>query len=84
MSLLAVVLLLLLGLGTFQLFIAVSLTVSSDNQVDVSLKGNNGMFVSLTAFPFFFKLALVKNLNFIIGVNGRYSAVNGGYLQLTT
>ena len=72
-----------LGLGTFQIFLAVSLTVSSNRkrekfQVAVNFKGKNGTFVSLTAFTFFFKLPLVNYLNFINNVDGKFSTIVNG------
>ena len=42
------------------------------------------MFVSLTLFSVFFtKLPSGNDLNFVNGFNGKYSAVNGWFLQLT-
>ena len=49
----------------------------------MSFKGNNGMLVYLTVFSGFFKLLLVKDLNLINDVNGRYCAFNCCFLQLT-
>jgi len=43
------------------------------NPLAVNFKGKNGTFVPLTDFPFFFKLPLVNDINFINGVNGKFS-----------
>ena len=61
-----------LGLGSCKLFPAVSLMVSSNR-----LKKNSGSRLFKMLFIVFKKLPLVNDLNSIIGVNERYSAVNG-------
>ena len=45
-------------------------------------KGKNGTFVSLTVFYVFLKLLVVNDVNFINGINGRYSAISSCFLQL--
>ena len=61
-------------LGTFQLFKAVSLTVSSNR----FLKRKSQVAVSFDGIFRFLKFQLVNYLNFINGVNGKFSTtVNG-------
>ena len=72
-------------MDTFQLFLAVPLTISSNSVKKVKFQVAINLKLRITTRPFelaaftgFLKLPLLKVLNFVIGVNGIFSTnING-------